>query len=427
MIVPLSRFFYLLSVGFILSGLGLINEKIIFLQYMFYSILFFLIFLDFLLIIRKKDINMKREHEKYLSIGVDNIIKISVENKTRKSFKLQVRDEYPVGFIVLKDTMNLNLKALSYYTVSYYVKPLKKGEYDFNIIYVRISGKLGLVARQYKYKISSKVKVYPNLIEVKKYLNLMTRSRIAQLGYKKRLSGGETEFDFLREYQTGDDYKHINWKATAKKNFPIVQVYQKEYNRNILVFLDTGRMMTTMYDYMTKLDFSVDASLILAAASKHQQDHFGLLAFSENIVSFLPPIGKGNKVLTDILAELYNIHPTFSKTDYKLAYKYSKSKIRKNSLIFIFSELYNKVVSKDLIMFLKLLNKNHKVNLISFEEIEDEVKGNDNYEITRWVVQKDQYIEKEGIIRDLKKQGINVIRVNADNIKQKVVNSYLAL
>src|SRR4030042_6773956 len=101
-----------------------------------------------------------------------------------------------------------------------------------------------------------------------------------------RFSGGETEFDFLREYQPGDNYKKINWKATAKKRHPIIEIDKKEYNRNIVVLLDTGRMMTTKYGYMTKLDYAIDTSLILAAASLKKNDRFGILSFSDKVNAF---------------------------------------------------------------------------------------------------------------------------------------------
>lgn len=426
MIIPLPNFFYILSIGFALSFISLFYKEFASLQYLLYSLLFVLSSLDFLLILKKENLILKRIHEKYLSIGVNNIIKIHVENKVKKSFDLVIRDEYPTGFIVSKETMKLKLKPLSYQTLSYYVKPLKKGEYTFLMIYVRVLGRLKLIARQYKFKKESLVRVYPNLIEVKKYFRMVSLNRIEQIGYKKREQGGETEFDFLREYQNGDDYKRINWKASAKKHYPILKVFQKEYNRNVVILLDTGRMMTTRYGYLSKLDFSIDTSLILAAASKRHKDYFGLLAFSDKIISFLPPSGKTNKVLTNILSALYNINPSFSKTDYTLAYKTIKNKIRKNSIIFIFSELYNKIVSRELILFLRLLSKKHRVNIISFEEIEEEAKVNNYSQITRWAIQQDQALEKELIIKDLKKQGINIIRVNADNIKQKVMNTYLA-
>lgn len=426
MIIPLPNLFYFLSLGFVFTGISFLNKDYLLLQTILYILLLIFCSIDFVTIPKKTRIVPKRIHDKYLSIGANNLVKIKIENTTSKEVQLVIRDEYPYDFEVTNDTLKLKQKPISSSTISYYVKPMHKGEYSFNFIYIRVYGQFKLVSRQYKYNVQTQIHVYPNLIEVKKYLHLISLSRIEQLGYKKRELGGETEFDFLREYQSGDDYKRINWKATAKKRFPISQIYEKEYNRNIIVLLDSGRMMTTKYGLLTKLDSAIDASLILATASTKQKDYFSLLAFSDKIISFLPPTSKATKVLTNILSVLYNIQPVFNKTNYQLAYELIKNRFRKNSVIFIFSELYNRIVSKNLLQVLKLLAQFHKVNFISFEEIETEIKGNTFHEISRWVIQQDQILEKEVIIRDLQKYGINVIRVNANDIKQKVVNTYLS-
>ena len=86
---------------------------------------------------------------------------------------------------------------------------------------------MNLIARQYKFYLPTNVKVYPNFVELKKYLNLAAKNRQEQIGYKRGMPGGETEFDFLRKYYPGDSYKKINWKATARKRFPIIKIEQK--------------------------------------------------------------------------------------------------------------------------------------------------------------------------------------------------------
>lgn len=140
----------------------------------------------------------------------------------------------------------------------------------------------------------------------------------------------------------------------------------------------------------------------------------------------MPP-SKSNKVLTSILSTLYETIPTFTKSNYMNAYRFIKNKITKNSILFVFSELYNNIVSKELKEMLQLLIIHHKVRLISFEEIEKESLGRNYLEIVQWALQQSQIIEREAIIKDLYYKGIHTIKVNADNIKTLVVNSYLSV
>ncbi|HON78784.1 MAG TPA: DUF58 domain-containing protein [Spirochaetota bacterium] len=425
MYIPLPRFFYILGAGFILAGLSFVYRDIAWPQYLLYALLAAAAAADWFTIPRKDEIRPARIHERYLSLGAQNPVTIEIENASSKAVYLVIRDMYPESFIVREDTMDMKLSSRSAGKVRYYAEPVKKGRYEFQEIHVRASGLLGLGARQYRYAAAGSTKVYPNLIEMKKYLRLASVNRLEQIGYRIQEPGGETEFDFLRDYQHGDDYKQINWKATAKKRFPVTQVYEKEYNRNVVTLLDSGRMMTTRYGRMTKLDLAVDASLMLAAAAARRKDHYGLLVFSGAIDTYIPPV-KESKLYANILPALYNAEPSFTKTDYSGAYSFLQRRLQKNSLIFVFSELYNSVVSEELINVLILLSRHHRVHFISFEELEKEPEGTQPDAVTRWVLQQDQHLEKERIVRDLQKRGIHTIRVNPVDITRQVVNSYLS-
>ena len=114
------------------------------------------------------------------------------------------------------------------------------------------------------------------------------------------------------------------------------------------------------------------------------------------------------------------------RTDYRRAYAFLSTRVRKNSVIFLFSELYNKIISADLIAMLEMLSRHHSVYFVSFEEREEEPRGKGQADIARWVLQKDQLLEKEEIILGLSRRGVHTIRVTSADITRKVVNSYLA-
>lgn len=425
MYIPLPRFFLILGAGFILAGFSFVFHGLSWTQYLLYALLAAACMADALSVPRKKYIRVDRIHERYLSLGAQNPVTIEIENASPKTVSLAIRDLYPESFIVREDTMRLRLSSRSAGKVRYYCEPIKKGHYRFLEIHVRASGPMKLLARQYRYDAPGNTKVYPNLIEMKKYLRLASVNRLEQIGYRIQEPGGETEFDFLRDYQNGDDYKRINWKATAKKRYPVTRVYEKEYNRNVVVLLDSGRMMTTRYGFMSKLDLAVDASLMLAAAAVNRKDRYGLLVFSGTIHTYIPPV-KESRLYANILPALYAAEPEFSKTDYSGAYSFLQRRLQKNSLIFVFSELYNSVVSGELVNVLMLLSQHHRVHFISFEEWEKAPEGARHDDVTRWVLQQDQFLEKERIVRDLRKRGVTTIRVNPGDITRQVVNSYLS-
>lgn len=420
-----TRFFILLGAAFAPALLGILYPGLIALQGLIYAALMAAIAWDFRTVPRRDELRIARHHEKYLSIGAENPVSIAVENLGRRGARLEMRDEYPPAFDAGEDTMRLDLPPLSASGAVYHVRPLKKGACTFTGVQVRAAGALGLLARQYRYALETTASVYPDIMELKKYLRMATLGRIEQIGYRRREPGGESEFDFLREYQQGDDYKRIHWKATAKKRFPVTSIYEREYNRNVVALLDTGRMMTTRYGTLTKLDYAVNATLILAAAAKNRKDLFGLTVFADTVTGHVTP-KRDTRLFTGILPALCRAEPGFMRTDYRRAYAFLSTRVRKNSVIFLFSELYNKIISADLIAMLEMLSRHHSVYFVSFEEREEEPRGKGQADIARWVLQQDQLLEKEEIILGLTRRGVHTIRVTSADITRKVVNSYLA-
>ncbi len=387
--------------------------------------LFFAVLYDFFSILRKNELHVERMHEKYLSLGAENRIQLLLQNVSRKNASAELRDGYPDIFSSPDDTMACAIPPLSEQTAEYRIVPSKKGEFSFEFVDVRLQGLFRLIARQYRYRTESTAMVFPNIIELKKYLRMTAVHRIEQLGYRKREFGGESEFDFLREYIPGDDYKRIHWKATAKRRFPVTIIYDREYNRNVVALLDCGRMMSTRYGLLTKFDYAVNAVLVLAAAARNRKDLFGIAVFSNTVKEFVAP-RRGTSFFTGILPPLARAEAEYCHTDYQQMYSFLQKRLRKNSILFVFSELYNRTISAQLAAMLSNLTKHHAVRLVSFEEKEEEVEGKNAEEIARLILQKELAVEKELMIRDLERKGVQTLQVNRDDITRKVVNAYLS-
>src|SRR5262249_41164625 len=127
----------------------------------------------------------------------------------------------------------------------------------------------------------------------------------------KRLPGASREFSHFREYTPDDDYRHINWIATARRAKPITSVYESEHSQDIIFCLDIGRMMAARVGNLTKLDHAINAVLMLTHVSHRFQDNLGLLIFSHTVHRYLPPT-KGRAQFAQFLDALYTIKPELS-------------------------------------------------------------------------------------------------------------------
>src|SRR5262249_42806038 len=144
-------------------------------------------------------------------------------------------------------------------------RPPRRGDYQFGNLHLRWNSILGLLRRQATFPAVAPVKVYPNLVDVKKYDLLLRKNRLWELGLRTtRIFGSGTEFERLRDYLPDDEYRRVNWKATARRGKPISVEYETERSQNIMALLDIGRMMRSPVGDVAKLDYAINAVLLLA-------------------------------------------------------------------------------------------------------------------------------------------------------------------
>src|SRR5262249_39105043 len=146
-------------------------------------------------------------------------------------------------------------------TVEYHLRPTKRGDFKFGDMWLRVTGRLGLVTKQWRSPAQEIIKVYPNLIETAKFNLMAKRGRLQHIGIRAaRLIGAGREFESLRDYQIDDDYRRIDWKATARKGKLISRQYEVERSQNIILVLDVGRTMLAEIDGIAKMDYAVNAA-----------------------------------------------------------------------------------------------------------------------------------------------------------------------
>ena len=117
---------------------------------------------------------------------------------------------------------------------------------------------------------------------------LAVSNRLQEAGVKRiRRLGHSMEFEQIKEYVRGDDYRTINWKATARKDGLMVNNYTDERSQQIYCLINKGRVMKMPFAGMTLLDYAINASLVLSNVALVKQDKAGLITFAENLDTFI--------------------------------------------------------------------------------------------------------------------------------------------
>lgn len=374
---------------------------------------------------------LTREHDDKLSLGANNVVKVSLRNREPRPVQFWLRDEPPDEFILDQRVLPGRVNKNDTWQATYHIKPLRRGDYHFGNLNLRWLGRLGLVLRQATIEASQPVKVYPNLLDVHRYDLLLRQNRLQEIGLRHtRRIGRGTEFERLREYTPDDEYRHINWKATARRLRPISAQYQTERSQNILAVLDIGRTMQSPIDQIAKLDYVVNAVLLLGYVATGMGDKVGLMTFADQVQHYLSP-RQGRGQFYRMLETLYAVEAQSVEPNYKQALSYVSLKQRKRALIIIFTDLSGGATTQDLVNYATALAKRSLPLVVT-------INDPDVYQATYQkpldslgVYQQSAAIqlrdERQITLDRLQRQGVLTLDVPANKLSISVINRYLEL
>lgn len=400
--------------------------------FLFYNIgLVLLWIIDIVITPGKRSLEVLRMCDDRFSLSADNEVRIKVRNNSRYNLTMELRDEIPQFFHVKNGRVNLTAFKHNYCEGKYCLIPQKRGEFQFGNIHCRYKGVLKLCVKSYIFEESRKYKVYPNLRDLKKYnLHANSKMRFLDGTQRERIYTIGTEFESLREYSEGDDYRKINWLATARVNKLIVNNYEPERNQQIFILTDCSRIMNSEINGIKKLDYAINSAFVLADATIKKGDNIGLAVFDDKVRCFIKP-GKGPEQFKLIAESLYDIEENFVTADYAGVLTYLNLNHRRRSLLCIFTEIFNTAEAIAMASILKNSAKRHIPLIITIrDERLYETAGMD-IENSEDVFLKSASIklvkEREKALKIFRNSGIACVDTAPDKLSIKVINKYLEM
>ena len=316
---------------------------------------------------RRVLLRVEREPPRIFSVGRANQVRLHVYSAARRPLTVNVNDDCADGLAVEGLPKTVQVPATGHALVTYHVKPSRRGLYELGDHHLRWATPLGLWWRQIRIVSRHPVRVYPDVQAVRTYEMLARQSLENRMVRTVRLRGGENEFEALRDYQRDDDYRAIDWKATARRQKLITREYQQERNQSVLCMLDCGRLMTAETQGLSQLDHALNAVLMLSHVATRAGDQVGLLAFDARVRAFLPPQG-GRRAAQRVVAASYDIHAQIVETDFEAAYGYLSQRLRKRSLVVLFTEVIDEVSAKSVVRTVRSLGPRHLALCVLFRD-----------------------------------------------------------
>lgn len=380
---------------------------------------------------KKKGVSAKRETTDRFSIGDPNKVILKLDNHYAFPVRLSVIDELPVQFQERNWLRKAKVESGTHHEIEYFLKPVTRGEYVFEGINMFVHGALQLVKRRYVFPQHHVVKVYPSYIQMRRYQLLAVSNRLQEAGIKRiRKLGHSMEFEQIKEYVRGDDFRTINWKATARKDGLMVNNYTDERSQQIYCIINKGRVMKMPFGGMTLLDHAINASLVLSNVALVKQDKAGLITFAENLDAFVLADKKTTQ-MNLLLETLYKQQTQFLESDFEKLFSVIRNRISNRSLLILFTNFESVESLQREMPALKRMARYHLLLVVFFENTElralTEKKVHKLEDIyIKTIAEKFAY-EKRLMVKELHMNGILSILTTPENLTVNTVNKYLEL
>ena len=402
------------------------------LPYLFFGVLLLLAALDLFLLYRtQKGVFLSREIPERLSNGDDNELKIYLENFYSFPVNLGIIDEIPFQFQKRDVWFKTHLASREQKIITYLLRPTKRGEYDFGLTRLYVQSPLGLLSRRFNIGANKTVPVYPSFLKLRQYELMAVSNRLTDIGIKKiRRLGHSMEFDQVKNYVAGDDYRTVNWKATARKGDLMVNAYTDEKAQHVYCVIDKSRAMRMPFDGLTLLDYAINASLILSSVALVKEDKAGLITVAEKTKSIVPADRRPVQ-LNKIMEVLYKEKTRYLETDMEALYMSVRATLKQRSLVVFFTNFESMSALERQLPFLKRIAKFHLLLIVFFENTSlkalSETPAKDVQGIyIKTIAEKFAY-EKKLMVKELAKHGILSLLTAPQNLTVNVVNRYLAI
>lgn len=376
-------------------------------------------------------IDGERDCASRFSNGDENPVRITLTNQYSFQVHIGMIDEIPFQFQKRDLYFLLELKAGETRQHTYMLRPVKRGVYGFGCVRVYVTSRLGWVQRRFKLAGDEDIKVYPSYLQLRKYQLMAETNRWSDAGIRrKRQLGHSMEFEQIMEYVPGDDYRTINWKATARSGNWKVNNYIEEKSQQVYCVIDKGRTMRMPFEGLSLLDYAINASLVLTSVALKRQDKAGLVTFSDRMGTFLGADKKGMQMQT-ILEALYHQKTSYQESDFERLYITLRKNIPQRSLLVLFTNFETLSALRRQEPYLKKMAVYHLLLVVVFENTEirqmvHEAPRNIEGVYTQVIAEKFTF-EKRQVVRELQRWGIAALLTTPDKVTVNSLNKYLEL
>ncbi|MEU8248181.1 DUF58 domain-containing protein [Nonomuraea sp. NPDC048916] len=402
-----------------------------------------------------RPLRFHRSGDRLIRLGQRAEVELVVANPGGRRVRGVLRDAWPPSAGASPRELRLDVPAGERRRLVLTLAPTRRGDRASVAVTVRSLGPLGLAARQGSHRAPWSVRVLPPFLSRKHLPSRLARLRELDGRHPALVRGQGTEFDSLREYVVGDDVRSIDWRATARRHDVVVRTWRPERDRRVLIVLDTGRTSAGRVGDAPiplagaqasgggllvrpdprpvpgwpRLDWSMDAALLLAALAARAGDQVDFLAHDRTVRAWVSGASR-----TELLASLVNamapIEAELIEADSQAMVAAILSRAKRRCLVVLLTDLNSASLDEGLMPVLAQLSSRH---LLLVAAVSDPrvaamaARRGSAEQVYDAAAAERALLDRRRITARLRRHGVEVVDAPPDDIAPALADAYLAL
>jgi uncharacterized protein (DUF58 family) len=430
-LLPQPRLLVILLAGSVLFLLLLLSPVFVIAPLLFYAAMTGLIIAEAGRLPSKTGFMASRVLPQPFSLGEVQSVQLLVAHAAAAGLPAQLADHVPADLRPDRRVLAGVFDREGLLQLEYTVEPPHRGAYRFGPVDLRCWRPGGWLIRQVRIRADEAAAVYPDVLAIKRYELMLRRGMRIMAGLRRaRPPGATTAFAGLRDYLPGDEVRRINWKATARRDSPVVMEVEAERGQQAIIAIDCGRLMTAPAGLLSKLDHAVNAALLLAWVAQSQGDKVGMLTFSDSVRRFVAP-QRGPAQVSQLNRVLYDVKPEYTEPDFAEAFSHLALRVSRRSLVIVLTDVLDPEASRDLVAHAIRLRQRHLVMVVAMSD--PEVLAARNAPIERvsrayeWAAAEELISARRASFEQLRQGGVLGLDVEAGRLSPSLVERYLEL
>jgi len=423
------RFFLLLVVGLVWLGAAFHDSRFYYALAAWDGIVIVAWILDLVRLPKPKQLTITRRWNSAAALSVPNKIELILENSSRVTLIARLIDNIPPHLRQDAPELSVKCRGRAEATAGYTLTPTRRGDVELGAVYIRYQTALRIAERWAIAHLEQKISVYPNLEEARQHSIYLIRSRQIEMEKRHaRIRGGGREFESLREYQEGDEFRDICWTAAARRGKLVTRRFQIERSQTIWLVVDAGRLMRARIAGLTKLDYAVNAALSLAEVALGTGDRVGLLAYGRGIQKRMLPY-RGSAHLRQMIQQLAQVREEGLEGDHLQAVSALLSTQKRRSLVVWLTDFPETAMTPEVIDAASEAASRHLVLFVVIGQPDlATLAGSEPDSVTnmyRTTAAQEALHRREVLLAKLRQRGALAVEVSSAAASVTAVNSYL--